>query len=971
MSNFYLTLTEAKAAAQKLGIRGHREYQRRYKEDSLLPSCPNEFYRDFVNWYEFFGKNKPEFYPTLEDASAAALKLGIKGVEEYKQRYKEDPRLVANPAHFYKGFENWYAFLGKQKPEFYPTLEKASAAVRKLGIKNAVYYQKRYKLDPRLPSNPSVIYSNFENWFYFLAQELPYTPENISPEYSAWRERVNEFLKNVRGAMGKKCRLCRFVRNFIEVNQLATSPESFLLQSQNNTQAYRNFLDQQLKNQRKRIKNAVHEFIEWVLGTYLTEEDEETGERVRTGNARNPFRTMQIEPVTTPKLGQTVRNLLPFHYLRKARDWIIPSSARHFRDLKHLYEPFDRDWVIVDVSRINRFDPNCVWKEDTNKKGAIQYSLWCPVSWIHLYALMMTGLRSSMIAHCDSGEADSEIPDLDKDGKILWEKNSGSMAGLTKHQSVIAQCPDHQVGLYTPRSKCHDTGFFCLWMDEQLAYWLIQLRRWQSTYNPIITPTPWTQLTRLREYNEQQKRQKGVNCFLFRDFSDVQPAEYPARLNSSLAATLYQIQDEEIELAKVPVGKERRLSYYQSSYSPHSIRGSYITALIMEGGLSPFIVMRLVAHQSLMMTSYYCKPDNEAIRFKIREAEKKALQDQIVAKQAMIRQGKINQLKQELVSNDSTGELLSSLVRPDSQVHSGSYMFSDIGICPFARSRCHDGGQKVEGSKKQYEPVFTGYLGSQNCLRCRHHVTGPAWLGGLLSLSNEMLLAVRKQSEHHQRLLDDRSRLKVRLERLDDEQYDANQAGKTLDKSSVTEVTVKLEKTEAEIEQVAMKMDVFLCDLQASSKLLRQCHAIINQQVTDGNSDSPQQLIVQSGFELKLDCEESSELQQLSEVCENAEIYQSANADLAIAPRSQLLDRLLKINNIIPILFELDEQQQLNIGNEFVRLLQARLKTWDRIDDLAQGKIFLKDLTDDEKITHRELREITHPDYPKVVDDHE
>ncbi len=168
-----------------------------------------------------------------------------------------------------------------------------------------------------------------------------------------------------------------------------------------------------------------------------------------------------------------------------------------------------------------------------------------------------------------------------------------------------------------------------------------------------------------------------------------------------------------------------------------------------------------------------------------------------------------------------------------------------------------------------------------------------------------------------------------------------------------------------------MKMDIILCDLQAAARLLRQCHALVNERGVDNAGDGSQQLIVQPGLELRLDCEESSELQQFSVVCENSEIFQSANADLAIAPRSQLLDRLLKINNIMPALFELDEQQQLTIGNEFIRLLQARLKSWDKIHALAEGKLFLKDLTDDEKITRRELRELIHPDYPKVVDDHE
>jgi len=56
--DFYSTYEEASQAAQKLGIKLKTEYERRYKEDSRLPSTPNRTYKDsgWINWLVFLGK---------------------------------------------------------------------------------------------------------------------------------------------------------------------------------------------------------------------------------------------------------------------------------------------------------------------------------------------------------------------------------------------------------------------------------------------------------------------------------------------------------------------------------------------------------------------------------------------------------------------------------------------------------------------------------------------------------------------------------------------------------------------------------------------------------------------------------------------------------------------------------------------------------------------------------------------------
>jgi signal recognition particle subunit SEC65 len=119
----YPTYEEAQQAVRMLGINFQTEYlkQQRHKEDPRLPGHPQEYYKDkgWVNWPEFFGRKRPEYYPTYEEAQQAVRILGIKNATEYvkQKRFKEDPRLPSNPHRYYKdkGWVDWPEFLVKQE----------------------------------------------------------------------------------------------------------------------------------------------------------------------------------------------------------------------------------------------------------------------------------------------------------------------------------------------------------------------------------------------------------------------------------------------------------------------------------------------------------------------------------------------------------------------------------------------------------------------------------------------------------------------------------------------------------------------------------------------------------------------------------------------------------------------------------------------------------------------------------------
>ncbi len=186
-SKFYLTLKEAKEAIERLRVKGFKiefvdDYQKHYKEDIGLPSNPNYTYKsEWIDWFDFLGKENKDSYETLKECKEAIERLRVKGFkieihDDYQKHYKEDIRLPSNPDNTYKSeWTSWPDFL-KNKPKNYETLKEAKEAIERLrvkGFKIEIHddYQKHYKEDIRLPSNPNYTYkSEWINWFDFLGK---------------------------------------------------------------------------------------------------------------------------------------------------------------------------------------------------------------------------------------------------------------------------------------------------------------------------------------------------------------------------------------------------------------------------------------------------------------------------------------------------------------------------------------------------------------------------------------------------------------------------------------------------------------------------------------------------------------------------------------------------------------------------------------------------------------------------------
>ncbi len=895
--------------------------------------------------------NGPQY--TFNELKQKCKELGITNSVMYRKRYKDIPGFPAHPERTY--IYEWVSYKDFFDIKDFLSYQEVFDLIRPQNFKNANEYKKfvRAQKDPTIPLDPQTVYeTEWINWYRFLGKDEPFKTNFISEKYTAWAEKIDEFMKQAKGGGTKVSQLCRFVRFFIEAHDKSRSPEEFLTQETFNIKPFRKVLDDfETDNLRRSTILAVNQFLDYVIDKYLTIEDEETGEIVRVMDARNPFSLLLTDQsVTAPQRSETTKPCLQYHFVKKIQTWIIPTKAKHFSDLKHI-QKFDADWVKVERKDIDKKDPDCVFKQING-----QYYLWSPIDWLHTYALTKVPLRGRQIAYNDSGEADEYIADIDESGGIRWIRNNSPFSKMTKKQSFIKRMPDDEIGMFVTTNKTSNNGagYSIPWMPEDLAYWMVKLRKWQQKYNALQQPTSWT-LCERTSFNEQQLKAKGINCFLFRAYQSIEPKNVGSALTPRLAAALYNIQPSNLTLATLE-GNESTITQYSSKFTPHSMRVSLITAYVMEMGMPIEIVMKVVGHSSVVMSIYYTKISHSDLKQKLEEGEKLALKSQAQATQKIIEQNKIEEIKNKLIgSNDDVLRALTN------ELPAGNYVFRDYGICPFAASRCEDGGDLI-GATQARAPVPSGYLGMQNCLRCRHFVTGPAFLGGLLSLTNEVLLQSNIQSRKCHSLQEQITQIEEKLNEFDRAEYLANLKGEKFDPNKRDVCEEEQRRLEADYESAAKKLDMLLCDIQSAYGLIRRCQMIVNQENSESLDENSMSLITAKDSELNIELEESSYYQQLQEVCDNATIYQSASAENAVLPRTQILDRMAMYNNIAPSLFMMDEEEQLKVGNELFKLLQNRLKTWGRIEQVVNCEVKLDELLGTEKILKTEIQLITKSD---------
>jgi hypothetical protein len=230
-----------------------------------------------------------------------------------------------------------------------------------------------------------------------------------------------------------------------------------------------------------------------------------------------------------------------------------------------------------------------------------------------------------------------------------------------------------------------------------------------------------------------------------------------------------------------------------------------------------------------------------------------------------------------------------------------SWLTLDTGVCPVGATRCHDGGPLL--AKGVHGPVPGG---ARNCARCRFHITGPAFLGGLVFKFNATsfnLSAAARECEA----------ARVELRETEDRRAATECRGEAFDGRVVDRARERLDRAEVRVSSA-------VCTLQALALLVHRTRAVM-----DKHTGGLHLVAVGAERDLRVAIKTTNDIDLADRVCQAAEIYPSPEATEASLRRSQAIDRMVLRHGHTPVMLQLSETEALRAGNEMIRLMSAQL----------------------------------------------
>lgn len=717
----------------------------------------------------------------------------------------------------------------------------------------------------------------------------------------------------------------------------------------------------QFAQARAQRQNYIVDFLDWVIAAGFSEPNDHG---IPIPLVANPFARAKGSGDAI----ETVRNALPYAYLRELRALLCPDPEGDFRDWRWAQDQTGRDdnrgtkgsWYEVDPSLIDPNDPDCVWRERTiwrRDKRVTITQLWSPVRAVALLIKLHLPLRTYQVRMLDSGEADT------------WRYEQGHWVRNRKHPFALGsqKAPwargvfrrihvpdtgDTMTGLYINTNKTADQnknaverGYVIPWDHREVLYWLEKLRNWQEKYNSIAAYTPWKTLLP-KHIGEVKSAQAlsvmGESCFLFRDASAVRtPDRAKPFVSNSLDRLWYRLllaleqqvtaraqtlrDGSSVQFVKAYADDVPEPGRTATEFPLHSLRVSLITCYAMEGDVPLPVLSKLLAgHSRLLMTVYYTKITPAVMREKMAEAEARIDATAEASLSAFLQDADLRQIKAKTAYRNE-GSIEAALNNRNPVGWERRY----IGLCLAGGNTvrsdelgtlagCWNGGELVRDAESAWNRIHAPVPhGPENCVRCRWFLTDASHLDALRAhfngVSYRASLAANLAVECEQA-----------KEALEDARFAAEQAGIPFTR------TAELQQAERRYEKQMVEADEFAKDMRATLTLI---HRIVDIEMGRAEDDERQKLVAVGALDdihhpiglLDVD----SELWQLSEICEDAEIYPDLGDDLrkspAIGKRSRALNTLLMREGYAPVFMQMDEQMQLILGNALMRAMARQV----------------------------------------------
>ncbi len=634
---------------------------------------------------------------------------------------------------------------------------------------------------------------------------------------------------------------------------------------------------------RSSLQNTARAFFDWYLEGHLSAPDD-TGCLVVSPNHTNPVRPAR----TPPSPSESHRSAMPTRFLR---------------DLLNVLTENDWAWARAQASdTVEVLDP----------ATGLRQRVWCPVRASALAIKLLLPLRTFQVRVLESSEGD----DVCYRGGA-WVANVGPGApkdGQRRRRGFLCRIEDaatgeNGCGFYVNTNKTADAaalanerGYLIPWENRQVIDIVERLEVWQTTRNPVSIPTSWSSLHD-KTVNRSALR-GGSAFFLMRDPNGQFPNEpvTDPRVRGLWDALVAELERRFAERGETmadgsPIRLTRKSGISRtrrvSRYDLHTLRVSLLTALAVDGGLPLHILSKCVAgHASLVMTLYYCKVGREAMNEALDAAAERI--DTVVQERFAQYLKSGDRDDAALVINDPSA--LAAADRGDT----AAWLMLDTGICPVGATRCHDGGPLV--AKRVHGPVPGG---ARNCARCRFHITGPAFLGGLAAKFNTKSLerdSARREYEA----------ARTGLRRLEDQRVEVETKGGTFDSRAIERARDRLDRAEVRLASVSETM-------QALYVLVLRCRDAMST-----NAGGLNLVAVGSETDLRVAIRATSDIDLADRVCQVADIYPSLETAEAALRRARAIDRMAMRHGRAPVMLPLSEEETLRAGNEMLRLMERQ-----------------------------------------------
>ena len=824
----------------------------------------------------------------------------------------------------------------------------------------------------------------------------------LGAEWQQWQELAAEWMADqATGVSHKRDALVRFFESYLsEYAPYAISNIDLFFKGFNGHRCSSEELEalvRKTQNSPPGIQEGVNipcYFIDFVIEKVFSEKDD-NGNRVPL--VQNPLSKIKRQLSAT----ETVRNPLPYRYIQDLRQILCPLPDKteltiieqnlkdnesllptyHYRHFKHWAwaqlqtgqgdRGNDGDWFEVEPERIDKSDPDCVWrsKEVTRytkgegKKKVTVHQIWSPVKAMVIFMKLHLPLRTYQVRMLDSGEADT------------WRYEQGQWVANTQHdfalgtekrpfgKGIFRRIHDtmtglYSTGLYINTNKTADQnknelerGYIIPWQNEEVLYWLEKLRNWQEKYNPIVKPTDCTTLlakhTRHKKSNKQLESM-GEIAFMFRDASAKGEDKHKPILHQATDNFWYQLLlTLENSLAKqgntLDNGERLRLvvddpegtsvNVRKATRFPlHSLRVSLITAYTMDTQLPLPVISKLLAgHTRLLMTIYYNKITPSVMAEKMSEAEAQLEAKSPQSTRNFLKDASMEQIQCKMVYN-SDDSIRAALVNRNPI----GWEERSCGLCLVGGNTvksdevstlggCWNGGELIKDAKVATKRVYANVPHSiENCIRCRWFITEARYLPVLNAHFNQLSYKAHQAAKLS-------VEVEGELEALKDKQFFCEEQGKPFIKYN------ELQALQRRYEKQQVETDEYAKDWIACFKLIQK---IIRVEEARHEDDTKDKLIAVGSEQdvihaLKF-IETDSELLHLSLLCDDAEFYPDLQDELrktpAIEKRSRKLSRVLMKKGFEPIFMKMDDKQQLIAANAMLRQMAKIADPDDKLE---------------------------------------